>query len=359
MRGIAKGEQSSLTNPLLVLYVRSGGFLADIYSGSVVIEDIRAAGSSPAVVVASANITSGGNRLGIGRYVILTGSTALWNVGTHRATAQYKLTATGPTYYQVIEFEVLDSAEWPTGQPYVGYISTRLALGDAYVASTITRQQLHRYIDEVSHAVEMWTGRWFEPRYRIVKKRGQALPTLRLDTPIIAIEDIYAIWQTTTGQDSYKYEQYLYKVYNRHLDALMEEDDRKDPYIELTDVDGTVVEVSGFAWPYGNQNIEVRGVFGYTDPEFDPNSGQVIVGKTPSDLARAVGALTSRRISDPAMSSLLTSSPGGVVSMKTRDQSITFGSSTSSMSETAPFSGDPLIDQILIKYCKPWAFGAV
>lgn len=357
MRGIAKGEQSSLTNPLLVLYVRSGGYLADFYSGSVVIEDIKSASAVPVTVVASANITTAGNKLGIGRYVILTGATSTWSIGTHRATVQYKMTVTGPTYWQVIEFELLDNAEWPTGQPYVGYISTRIALGDAFVASTITRQQLHRYIDEVSHAVEVWTGRWFEPRYRIIKKRGQALPVLRLDIPIIAIEDIYAIWQTTTGQDSYKYEQYLFKVYNRHLDAQVEEDDRRDPNLELTDVDGTVVEVSGFAWPYGNQNIEVRGVFGYTDPEFDPNSGSTVIGKTPADIARAVGALVSRRISDPAMSSLLTSSPGGVTSMKTRDQSISFGGASSS--EGSSLSGDSLIDQILIKYCKPFAFGAV
>jgi hypothetical protein len=56
------------------------------------------------------------------------------------------------------------------------------------------------------------------------------------------------------------------EVYNRHLSqGLVDPDDRESPKI--------VVNVSDIAkigfidyWPRGNQNIQVQGVFGYTDP---------------------------------------------------------------------------------------------
>lgn len=357
MRGIAKGETCTKANPILQLVCRSGGFLADLYSGSYLIQDIRDPTIAAATVVTSTLFVAGTHKVAIGRYALATGATTGWNIGTHRAVCTYKMASGGPDYTQIVEFEVLDSADWPTGNQYTGYLSTRSAYVETYVGTSTTRQKLHRWIDEVSRRIEMWTGRWFDPRFIKMKKRGQNSPTLLLQQPIIALEDTYAIWQTTTGQDSYKYEQYLYKVYNRHLDGFLEEDDRCNPLIELTDVDGTVVEVSDFSWPYGNQNIELWGVFGYTDPEFDPNNGQILIGKTPVDISRAVGALVSRINDDPTMTSLSTWSPGSLRSMRTRDQSITFGGSAGS-SGSEP-SGDPLVDGILIKYCQPPGVGGL
>lgn len=365
MRGLTKGETSSKTNPILQLFCRSGGVLADFYSGTFKIDDIKDAGSSAAAVVASTPFVPATHQVGTGRYAIATGSTSSWSVGTHRVTCTYKMVAGGPDYIQTIDFEVLDPADWATGMGYVGYLSTRLALADSYVASTVTRQRLHRLIDEFSRRIEQWTGRWFEPRYVKLKKAGQDSPVLLLQQPIIAIEDIYAVWKTTTGEDTYKYEQYLYKVYNRHLDGFSEEDDRGNPRIELTDVTGTQLPpTTDFAWPYGNQNIELRGVFGYTDPDFDPNSGQIAIGKTPADLARAVGILAGRATSDPTMSDPTTWLSGSIRSMRTRDQSISFGGSSGGSSGgggggISDLSGDSLVDSILVKYCQPPAVGGL
>lgn len=362
MRGLAKAEQSSVSNPVLQLFCRSGGFLADLFSGTFKIDDIHSHSVALANKVPSTSFTNA-HKLGTGRYVIPTGSTSAWTVGTHRATCTYKMESGGPDFIQVIDFEVLDTADWASGAGYVGYLSTRRAWQDTYVATTVSVATLHRYIAEVSRRIEMWTGRWFEPRYVKMKKTGQQDPVLILNQPIIAIEDIYAVWQTTTGEDTYKYEQYLYKVYNRHLDGYTEEDDRALPQVALTDVDGSVVEVSDFAWPYGNQNIELRGVFGWTDPEFDPNNDQVLIGQTPLDLGRACGALVARMAEDPTLTSLTTWSPGSISSMRTRDQSVSFGGSgggsSSGGGNGSEPSGDPLVDSILVKYCMPIAVGAL
>jgi len=361
MRALCKAETSSAANPALQLFCRSGGYLADLYSGTFKIDDIH----SHSVALSNKVVTTAfgpAHKLGTGRYVIPTGSTSAWNYGTHRVTCVYKMADGGPDFTQAFDFEVLDPADWASGASYVGYLSTRRAWQDSFAATTVTAQTLHRQIAEISRRIEAWTGRWFEPRYVKIRKSGQSNPILILNQPVIAIEDIYAVWQTTTGQDTYKYEQYLYKVYNRHLDGFAEEDDRILPKIELTDVDGSIVEVSDFAWPYGNQNVELRGVFGWTDPEFDPNNSQVLIGQTPIDIGRACGALVARMNEDPTMTSAMTWSPGSVRSMRTRDQSITFGGggggSSSGGGGSEP-SGDPLVDAILVKYCQSMGVGAL
>lgn len=363
MKGLAKGEQSSASNPALQLFARSGGFLTDIYSGTFKIESIVDPTAGPTVLVASTPFVSATHKLGTGRYFIPTGATSSWSVGTHRAVCTYQMANGGPTYVQVIEFELLDAADWPVGSQYLGYLTTRQAYVDEFTSTTeATRQKLHRLINEVSRSIELWTKRWFDPRYLYLKVNGKDSEILRLQSPIIAIEDVYATWKTAAGENTYKFEQYLYKVYNRHLRGLLEADDRKSPKLELVDVTDTVVRTSGFAWPYGNQNIELRGVFGYTDPELDPSTGDVAIGTTPADIARAAGVLITRRIADPAMSDPMTWSPGSVRSMRTRHQAVTFGGSGGAgggSGYSGELSGDAYVDSIIAKYRKVFAFGAV
>jgi hypothetical protein len=362
VKGLSVGEQSSSSNPVLQLFVRSGEFLADLDAGTFKVESIRDPGEAPSALVAETPFDSS-HKLGTGRYVIPTGDTATWKPGTHRAICTYTIESGGPSYTQVIEFEVLDPVDWPTGAAYVGYVSTRRIYTAGYANyPDISHQKLHFIICESSRQVEHWTRRWFEPRYLTLKVDGSESPVLLLESPIIAIEDIYAVWKNNQGvTDEYKYEQYLYKVFNRHLHGFTEADDRKNPRIELTSVDGTVVKVSTFAWPYGSQNIQISGVFGYTEPDLDPSAGQVAIGTPPMDLVRILGALTSRQVKDPSMTNLLTWTPGAVRSMRTRDQSVSFGGSgggsAGGAGGAAELSGDPLIDSILIKYCAPTAVG--
>jgi hypothetical protein len=368
VRGLTVGEQSSTSNPLLQLFARDGGFLTDIVSGSFRIENIRDPGNDASTLVGNTALTVA-DKVGTGRYAIPTGATTAWLPGTHRVVCSYVMATGGPTYTQVIEFEVLNPTDWPSSASYVGYLSTRQAVRDGYVDSDDTPETAHRHICDVSRSIENWTKRWFDPRYMQLRVEGAERAMLLLDVPIIAMEDIYSVWQTTSGEDTYLYEQYLYKVFNRHLShGEAGYDDRQNPKLRLTNPSGTSAYVSGFAWPYGNQNIRVQGVFGYTDPDQDPHAGEVLIGHTPTDLARAVGALITRQLEDPTMSNPLTWSPGSVKTMKTRYQSITFGGSGGGSAGgggggggafQGNMSGDPMVDSILLKYCRQPAFGAI
>jgi len=348
MRGLSKGEQSTLESPRLALFARSGGFLVDIYSGSYKIEDISRLTGDPIERKASTEINTTADRVGVGRYVLLTGETATWSYGTHRAVVTFKLSATGPTHTQVIEFEVLDPADWVNGQSYIGYASTRRLYADKYVLEAKqSRQSLHRLIKEYSNLVNQWTGRLgFHPVYTSLRIEGGDSENLLLDEAIIAIEQI---------TDSYGniYEAANYRVFNRHLDNGP--DDRYNPAISrfVTETQDGRVRVMG-AWPRGHQNLVVVGLFGFTDPEAAEDTAErVSLGVTPDDLIRVIGVLITRRIADPLMNDPTVQSPGNIRSARTRDQAVSMGGAATATDGQGSMTGDPILDQILVRYARP------
>ena len=56
MRGLAKGEESKNTDPVLQLFAREGGFLKDIFAGEYRIESIHDPGLSPTDKVSTTDI---------------------------------------------------------------------------------------------------------------------------------------------------------------------------------------------------------------------------------------------------------------------------------------------------------------
>jgi hypothetical protein len=344
MKGLAIGEESSAANPVLQLFCRSGQFLQDLDSGTFKIEDIRIPRGAPTEKVAETSFNSG-HKLSTGRYVIPTGSTSSWGIGTYRAVCSYKMSAAGPTYTQVIEFEVLDNGDWVTGNLFCSYASTRRLIADEYIGATASLQRIHRHLDKVSKQIEAWTKRWFEPRYLIMRADGPKGKRLFLQEAILALEQVQAIWKNSSNEEeTYDYDPYIFEVYNRHLDAPAF-DDRSNPKIVRTD---------GLGWPDGDLSVKVTGVFGYTNPTLDPNAGRVLLGETPDDLVIVVGTLLTRQLADPAMANPLAQNPGLVKSMKTRDQAVSFfGATGSSRPIRSEPSGDPYIDAILAKYAPP------
>lgn len=340
MNGLPKGEASSSSNPVLQFFCRSGEVLADIYEGTFKIDDITSltAGATARVV---STAFGAAHKLGTGRYVIPTGDTSAWVAGTHRAVCTYRLAAGGPLYTQVILFEVLDSADWPTSSLYKGYVTTRKLLQDGIVPSTTAVATLHRKINTASRQVERWTQRFFEPRYRAYKVAGRAGDILHLEEAIIAIEKIESVYKLSDNTEQVSlYTPSSYQVYNRHLDGRF--DDRNNPKIVLLDSD----------WPDGEQTVKVTGIFGYTDPLEDPTAGKTLIGTTPDDIAQVVGILVSRDLADPTLSDASVHQPGSVKSYKTRDQSVTFGAAADSAAADS-LTGDPLLDQRLARFGPP------
>ena len=244
MRGLAQGEASSSSNPVLQLFARSGELLADIYSGSYLIHDISDPTVAPVSKVVSTAIDTTADKLGTGRYLLATGDTTAWVPGTHRAVVTYQMTNGGRTYVQVIEFEILYATDWAIGSLYIGYASTNRLLRDQIADIGSLPQDLHRHIDRISRQIERWTKRSFEPQYRAVRHDGASSPILHLNNALIDLDKVQAIWKASDDgtEETYDYEGYMFQVYNRHLDGVVSPDDRNNPKI---------VRKDSWTWPLG------------------------------------------------------------------------------------------------------------
>lgn len=367
MKGIPIGMVSSVANPVLQLFVRQHEHLADMYSGSYVIHSL--VGSSPVVVVASTPFNTVADKLGTGRYAIATGITGgptppAWSVGTHRVTCTYKMVSGGADHIQVLHFEMLSASDWVSTGQYLGYVTTKTLI-DGGQFGTITREVLHKRINRQSRNLERILRRCFEPRYQIMKLSGADKTILHLHEAIIAVEKVQAAYKDSSQNDILvDYDASSYKAYNRHLDGFLDEDDRRNPKIELV---GTLAYVGSeappattYSWPSGEQNIWVTGIFGYTDPSPDADASGVAIGETPEDLGSVVQALIYREIQDPTYSSLGIHSPGALTEVATRDQRAKFaggGSTSMAAMWTSELTGDPLLDRLLMRFMAPSDLG--
>jgi len=353
MRGLTQGEVSSKTVPRLLFFCRQGEVLLDIYDGSFIVQDItNPSVGTPVVIGTTVLLTEGSHKLGTGRYVIPFDTTSR-SVGSHRVIVSYRLSSTGPTYVQVIPFEVLSAIDYPTGRSFCAYASTRRLIEDGYVASTTPIRTLQRLVEQYSRRIESWTGRFFEPRYGELRTEPLSDgPILSLQEAVIAIEKVQSTDKTLnsgvpTDDVAYDYDQDAYRVYNRHMDGLLSPDDRQDPKLVL---------LTGGSWAGSWQGLRLTGVFGYTDPAPAEMSDRVGIGETPTEIAQVLGALITRHLEDPSLSDPEVQRPGSVLSMRTRDQSITFGGYGKGGGGSGSYSeptGDPILDQKLIRFASP------
>lgn len=360
MRGLTVGETSTDTNPVLQLYTRSGEFLADPVEATYQIDDIRDPSAAPISQVSptALDLTAApvGQKLGTGRFYLPSTDTSGWSTGTHRAVVQYRMVAGGRLYTQIILFEVLDAGDFFTGSSYVGYVPTRRLYQDGlYSLAGTLPERLHLSINQASLQLEAWTQRFFEPRYMQQRIDGTQQSRLFLRHAIIALDKLEQLDRNTDGFDATStIDAGDYKVYNRHLDGLLNPDDRDNPILAIAQDIGMLDKtsyVTAGAFPSGRGNLLVSGVFGYTDPE--PQSGRVLIGNTPLELSRIITALVERATTDPSMSSLATQNPGSVKSYKTRDQAIAFFGDASSSTSYGGWTGDPMLDQAILRFAKP------
>lgn len=364
MRGILQGEESAGTTPLLQLFCRLEQLLADMHSGTYLIEDIT--GTSPSTRASgsfnTALVAGGGHKLGTGRYVIPTGSTVAWAVGTHRITSTYRMSAGGADHKQVSFFEVLDTDEFATSLDFVTYLTSKQAAADGLV--TGTTGEIQAMLADAASQIEEWTGNWFEPRHMTLVLSGDKRKVLYLNVPIIAIETLETVSKDSSGNETrYDWNSAYWRAYNRHLDGLRSPDDRYNPAIELIMADPALCTSDDsyldWTWPFGQQNIEITGVFGYTDPAPDRNAPGLSLGVMPRVLRRLMNAIMVRSNEDLGLEDPSTQQPGRIKEYKTRHQKIVFFGSSSQGSQYGSISGDPLLDQLLLRLCKPVNAGYV
>jgi hypothetical protein len=221
-----------------------------------------------------------------------------------------------------------------------------------------------RYVEEI-------TGRTFSAAYRVHDLDGRGGSILQVHTPIVGLTSVTFTFTTFTPADLPVSEGDL-RVYNRHIrQRLLEPDDRQDPRVEflrtpsyryprgeiLGDVDLLSGDV-GFA--ESQQNVKLKGVFGYTDPDETP------FGKTPDLIVEATMRLAARYI-QPLWKQLggagVIAKPAGAISTeRTMDQSVSYTNASfggaAGNAFTGVFTGDPEIDQILALFMRPPRFGS-
>lgn len=233
-------------------------------------------------------------------------------------------------------FEVLDPVDFASGGAYVGYLDSR-----DVVSATLSARAAQKAIDEASRRVEMLTSRFFEPRYVKVKEDGRGKDYLEFGQPIIGLDSLDVVDVDVVSKSPI--ELTSFRIYNRHLQGVLDVDDRDYPKIAFITSAGLPVDVE-YVFPLGPQSVEVGGLFGYTEPDGSPS------GRTPAALRRVVRALMTQVVADPSLSNPFTSSPGRIKSYKTRDQAVTFASAQDG--NIGGLTGDRAIDDLLLPFMR-------
>lgn len=245
----------------------------------------------------------------------------------------------------------------------MAYVTVDEMRAEGVTASEVSSERLALLIRMQSQFIEHVTGRFFEPRTMTLTLDGRGGKALLLGHPIIAIESIaISIFGSFAFDLSVDLEDVA--IYNRHLtQGLLHPDDRNNPKVEFRHGShyarlGSTTVTSSLIFPRGQQNVQVVGTFGYTDPDPEQDPDDPIVGITPLLIKQVCKMLVMRvlpRLTDPdASSSLL---EGRIISESTRDQSWTMGTPNQG-NMLGIFTGDPAIDSILLMYKRPLLLGS-
>lgn len=359
MAALARGQSSSCTNPVLDLFTTVNGVLTDVAELEYTIsEEITTPGTPIQVfpvagraTVDVATLCPTGDKLSTGRFV------ALWDVplteliGTHLICWFFKLTPTSPEQTSSEDFEVIAEV---IGSANDGYCNVSDLRDEGVPTSVADDARLVEIIGRASRMVDMYTGRYFEPRTRTITLDGRNAATMFLGPPIISITSV-TVDDLVLGTDEYV-------VYNRHLsDQLLNPDDRENPRVEMQQPrEGTILyrQTAGHrVFPRGERNVVISGVFGYTDYDGSPN------GSTPELICHVTKLIVMRelwRMFDEADSRDDAARRRWITKLKTRDQEIGYANPGAGFGRqgVGPFTGDPEIDNILLQFRRPILIGS-
>lgn len=331
MKGIVRGDDNA-TAEAVVFYHPVAGFMQDVYSLSYRI--LRA--SDSVEVVGNTIVDTIDEKLSTGRYRPTLATDASWSVGTHIVEWTYEATdSSGSKKYQEY-LEVLDPQLFLTGTRYNTYVPTSRLLMNTALAN-VPVGMLQQVAADSAAYIESNTHRVFHPEYVSFKHDGVDSRNLPISLPIIGIESVYTDYYL--DQDPELLEDYV--VYARHLQGLRSPDDRDAPQIELFETDATKLK-------YGNQNIIITGVFGYTEHNGTP------VGTTPPRIMQATSILSHMFAMDPLGIDNSVWNVSSISEAETRDQRIKFNANmAASEGGQLGLSGNKILDDIIIAYKRP------
>jgi len=187
--------------------------------------------------------------------------------------------------------------------------------------------RLERLIDEASRLIDRATGWFFEPRPMTLLLDGRGTPSVEPPVPPIRLD------QVLVGGTELASEDYV-------LIGVPVQPGFDAPRLSLR---------SG-RFPKGYANIEARGLWGYTE---DDGSAE---GRTPLEIRRATILLVLR--TRPRMGDIDAAGEARnrwrILEERTRDQSYKLDR----VRQSGALTGDPEVDEILVRYRRPAPMGA-
>jgi hypothetical protein len=265
------------------------------------------------------------------------------------------LVAGGPTVTVRREFDLIKGGAPPAivGSAYATVSDLR---DEGVTVDDGSDLRLMRSIALASRLIDRATGRFFEPRFIAQTIDGTGGRAVQFGDPLIALQSLTLgnPVVSTIGLGGLR-------LFNRHItQRLLSPDDRDDPKIEFVhfrdifgrqrsaSVDSPLfgVPFRDLFFPSGVQNVNVTGLWGYTDPDGSP------AGDTPIMVRHCCKLIVMREwrkmnddLRDDRKRHRLTSE-------KTRDQSYTLDK----LSE-GHVTGDREIDDILLAYRRTMRIG--
>lgn len=369
MPALARLQASDCDYPELDIFTRVNGVLTDVYSLEFVIdEDVTTPGSPIQVYPPSGRQTVDlalcptGDKLSTGRYVAVWTPAVTEPIGTHLVRWFFKLTAASPEQTFCEEFEVLPEV---TASTSTGYATIGELRAEGVTVAQADDARLQVLITRASRMIDRYTGRWFEPRSKVFLIDGTGARGLLLGPPIISISQVRLLARDL-GVSIQDLDLADVRIYNRHLtQELLDPDDRESPKLEFLSFDERYERDPVYGrvrdlfhpqyWPLGTQNVEITGIFGYTDPDGSPT------GRTPEMITYACMLMVIRDLPQLASQRGVDARRAfAVTEYKTRDQSVKYASPDKLGSQgVGAFTGDPTIDNILAMYTRPPELGAV
>lgn len=352
MIAVSKSLGATVANGALALAVQNGnGILTDVYAASVQILD----SSGGSVLAKTALDVANVNHVGVGRYAAAwaPGSAA---VGQYTVRWFYTLVASGPEQSFDQEFELV--AKPYASAPYCSVYDLRAEGVTTSLGSDTTVQG---WIARAGKYIEHFTGQTFVPSYKTLQLDGRETRAQLLGEPIIAFETLNIDYFTVFGANSLVVPGETLRIFNRHLQGMINPDDRKNPKIEFvhgSDIGGVAFNeeansgylLSQLIFPRGVKNIQIVGLFGYTEADGS------FVGATPFMIREATKMFVVKMM--PQLANLDARAEndqrGRIIQENTRDQ----GFQLAAPWLKGGLTGDYAIDSILVEYMRPPSMGS-
>lgn len=374
MPTLARNQASNCGNPELDIFFRIGGVPTNVERLEFQIFEMVTNPAAPVQVYPASGRQAVnledcpvGGRITTGRYAADWTVPAAEPVGNHLIRWFFQVTPEAPEQSFSEEFTVTMGASASSSH---GYTTVAALREEGVTPAMASDARLLTLIDRVSTMIDNYTGRFFEPQNRTYRLDGRGRQVQLINDPIISIEHVRILNADPYPGITQTLQPDQLIIYNRHLtENLRSPDDRDNPRIEFFYADtrypgawsnqplvSSLMNLTRF--PIGVQNIEVEGVFGYTDYDGTP------LGKTPDLISYAAMLMVIRQL--PLLAAdedrFDIRNRNRITKFKTRDQEVSYAAPSAvrpAHQAGGMFTGDPEIDNILASFMRPPALGAV